>query len=188
MLRKSLTEDDNLLIYYAGHGTLDETNDRGHWLPKDAKEDDTTKWISNITLTDLINIMAARHVLVVSDSCYAGALTRTTATSLRSGRTAQQRAADYIALNKKRSRTALTSGGLMPVLDRGRNGHSVFANALIDALRNNAEIIDGQRLMLQIRSRVAQAAYDRERFEQIPVYAPINMAGHEFGEFFFVPK
>lgn len=188
ILRKSLTEDDNLLIYYAGHGTLDETNDRGHWLPKDAMEDDTTKWISNITLTDLINIMAARHVLVISDSCYAGALTRTTATSLRSGRTVQQRAADYIALNKKRSRTALTSGGLMPVLDRGRNGHSVFANALIDALQNNAEIIDGQRLMLQIRSRVAQAAFDRERFEQVPVYAPINMAGHQFGEFFFVPK
>jgi uncharacterized caspase-like protein len=132
--------------------------------------------------------MAARHVLVIADSCYSGALTRSSATSLRSGQTAAQRAADVIALNKKRSRTALASGGLAPVLDMGRGGHSVFAGALIDALNSNVDVLDGQRLMLQIRAHVAQAAYDRDRFEQVPVYAPINLAGHEFGEFFFVPK
>lgn len=187
-LRKTLTENDNLLIYYAGHGTLDEANDRGHWMPVDAKPDSTTEWISNIDLTDILNIMAARHVLVVSDSCYSGSLTRTSATALRSGRTAAQLAADFIAMNGKRSRTALTSGGLSPVLDRGRGGHSVFANAFIDALRENDEVLEGQRLMLRIRSSVAQAAYDRERFEQVPVYAPINLAGHEFGELFFVPE
>lgn len=187
-LRKTLTENDNLLIYYAGHGTLDEANDRGHWMPVDARPDSSTEWISNTDLTDILNIMAARHVLVVSDSCYSGSLTRTSATALRSGRTSAQRAADFIALNGKRSRTALTSGGLAPVLDRGRGGHSVFANAFIDALRDNDEVLEGQRLMLRIRSSVAQAAYDRERFEQVPVYAPINLAGHEFGEFFFVPE
>jgi hypothetical protein len=187
-LRQTLTEEDNLLIYYAGHGTLDEANDRGHWQPVDAKPEDTTAWLSNTSLTDLLTIMAARHVLVIADSCYSGALTRSSATSLRSGQTAAQRAADVIALNKKRSRTALASGGLAPVLDMGRGGHSVFAGALIDALNSNVDVLDGQRLMLQIRAHVAQAAYDRDRFEQVPVYAPINLAGHEFGEFFFVPK
>ncbi len=187
-LRQTLTENDNLLIYYAGHGTLDEANDRGHWLPVNAKPDVTTEWLSNVDLTDILNIMAARHVLVVSDSCYSGSLTRTIATSLRSGQTAEQRAADFAIMSKKRSRTALTSGGLAPVLDSGRGGHSVFANALIDALRDNAEILEGQRLLLKIRASVAQAAYDRDRFEQVPVYAPINLAGHEFGEFFFVPN
>ena len=186
-LNKTLTDEDNLLVYYAGHGTLDEKNDRGHWLPINAKPDDTTEWVSNTALTDLLNIMSARHILVVSDSCYSGSLTRTTATSLRSGQTPEQLAADQIVMNKKRSRTALTSGGLQPVLDEGAAGHSVFAYALIKALRENSDVLDGQRLMLQIRSRVAQAAYDKERFEQVPVYAPINLAGHEFGEFHFVP-
>ncbi len=187
-LRKNLTDNDNLLIYYAGHGTLDEKNDRGHWLPVDAAPDDSSNWISNTSLTDQLNIMAARHILVIADSCYSGSLTRTTATTLRSGQTPAQLTADFIALNKRRSRTALTSGGLMPVLDSGRGGHSVFANALIDALRSNSGVIDGQQLLLQIRSNVAQAAFDRDRFEQVPVYAPINLAGHEFGEFFLVPR
>ncbi len=35
--RDELTENDNLLIYYAGHGELDNVNLRGHWLPVDAE-------------------------------------------------------------------------------------------------------------------------------------------------------
>jgi hypothetical protein len=187
-LRKSLTENDNLLIYYAGHGTLEEVNDRGYWLPRDAKQDDNTNWIPNYQLTDLLNIMSARHVLVISDSCYSGTITRSSATALRSGRTREQLAVDYAAMNEKRSRTALTSGGLQPVLDQGRDGHSVFASALLDALGEVEQVVDAQSLLLQIRSRVAQAAYDRDRFEQVPTYGPINFARHEFGEFLFVPR
>ena len=187
-LRKELTENDNLLIYYAGHGTLEEVNDRGYWLPRDAKPDDNTNWIPNYQLTDLLNIMSARHVLVISDSCYSGTITRSSATALRSGRTRQQLAVDYAAMNEKRSRTALTSGGLQPVLDQGRDGHSVFASALLDALNDVEQIVDAQSLLLQIRSRVAQSAYDRDRFQQVPTYGPINFARHEFGEFLFVPR
>ena len=47
-LREKLTEKDNLLIYYAGHGELDERNQRGHWLPIDAEPNSTTNWISNV--------------------------------------------------------------------------------------------------------------------------------------------
>ena len=36
-LRGELTERDNLLIYYAGHGVLDEEADIGSWLPVDAE-------------------------------------------------------------------------------------------------------------------------------------------------------
>ena len=36
-LREKLGEKANLLIYYAGHGWLDEDVDRGYWLPVDAK-------------------------------------------------------------------------------------------------------------------------------------------------------
>ncbi|HEX5787371.1 MAG TPA: caspase family protein [Woeseiaceae bacterium] len=187
-LRKELTEKDNLLIYYAGHGTLEEVNDRGYWLPRDAKPDDNTNWIPNYQLTDLLNIMSARHVLVISDSCYSGTITRSSATALRTGRTREQVAADYAVMNEKRSRTALTSGGLQPVLDQGRDGHSVFASALLDALNDVDQVVDAQSLLLQIRSLVAQSAYDRERFEQVPTYGPINFARHEFGEFLFVPR
>ena len=39
-INKNLSAYDNLLIYYAGHGFLDET-DRGYWLPVDANTPDS---------------------------------------------------------------------------------------------------------------------------------------------------
>ena len=38
-LRADLTERDNLLIYYAGHGVLDVEADEGFWQPVDAEPD-----------------------------------------------------------------------------------------------------------------------------------------------------
>ena len=35
--REQLTGNDNLLIYYAGHGYLDEQTNRGYWMPVDAR-------------------------------------------------------------------------------------------------------------------------------------------------------
>ena len=52
-LRSKLTEEDNLLVFYAGHGELDKANSRGHWLPVDAEPDNTANWISNVDLTDI---------------------------------------------------------------------------------------------------------------------------------------
>ena len=86
----------------------------------------------------------------------------------------------------KRSRTALTSGGLAPVLDSGGGKNSIFAKALLDVLEAVDEPIEGQRLFHELSARVAWAA-EAQRFEQLPQYAPIKFAGHESGDFFFVP-
>jgi hypothetical protein len=123
---------------------------------------------------------------VVADSCYSGTLTRSVSTQLRPGQSDEARRIYLETVIKKRSRTALTSGGLQPVLDTGRKGHSVFANAFIDSLNSNPGVLEGQRLFLDVAARVTQAAYDR-RFEQVPQYAPIKLAGHEAGDFFFTP-
>jgi len=37
--REKLGPTDNLLIYYVGHGWLDEDSVRGYWLPVDAGGD-----------------------------------------------------------------------------------------------------------------------------------------------------
>jgi hypothetical protein len=73
------------------------------------------------------------------------------------------------------------------VLDGGGAGHSVFANALIDALQRNGEVLEGQRLHQAVAARVAYAA-ENLQFEQAPQYAPIKFAGHEAGDFVFVPS
>ncbi|MDX1540944.1 MAG: caspase family protein, partial [Geminicoccaceae bacterium] len=185
-LRGRLTEQDNLLIYYAGHGELDRANMRGHWLPVDAEIDSSANWISNVQITDLLNAMSAKRILVVADSCYSGALTRAAIANLESGMSDQARLAWLKAVAAKRARTALTSGGLAPTMDGGGGDHSVFAAAFLDVLRENDGLIEGQRLFQEISARVTFAA-SKYRFEQVPQYAPIKFAGHEAGEFFLRP-
>ena len=74
--RQTLTSDDNLLIYYAGHGSYDQATDQGYWLPVDATPDDPSHWVSNTDITNMLKAIQARHVMVVADSCYSGTLTR----------------------------------------------------------------------------------------------------------------
>jgi hypothetical protein len=186
-LREQLSSGDNLLIYYAGHGILDEVNNRGHWLPVDAEAESSANWIPTTAITDVLNIMKARQVLVVADSCYAGALTRSSLARLSTATTTEERAQWLRTVSGKRARIVLTSGGVAPVLDSGGGEHSVFARALLDVLNSNVEVLDGQRLSREVAARVSYAA-DNVGFEQVPEYAPIRYAGHEAGEFFFVPR
>jgi uncharacterized caspase-like protein len=186
-MREKLTEQDNLLVYYAGHGELDKVNQRGNWLPIDAEPGSTANWIPNVQVTDILNQMSARHVLLVVDSCFSGTLTRSALTRLEAGKSPEAWANWVKLMNGKRSRTALTSGGIAPVLDAGAAGHSIFARALLDALGKNSGVIEGQRLHQELASSVAYAA-GSFNVDQVPEYAPIKSAGHEAGDFFFVKR
>ena len=172
--RHNLSREDNLLIYYAGHGWIDEAADEGYWLPVDAASDNPVNWVSNASLTATVRAMDAKHVLVVADSCFSGKLTR--------GVSIQIRARDYLArMAGKRARTAVTSGGLEPVLDAGgTDGHSIFASAFFQALSENEAVIDMSQMFSFIRRQVALAA------DQMPEYGDIRRAGHEGGDFLFV--
>lgn len=173
--RKMLTARDNLLIYYAGHGYLDEATREGYWLPVNAEQQSTANWLSNATLTASIRAMEAKHVLVVADSCFSGQLTRSATTGVQSPSHLQRMA-------RLRARTALTSGGLEPVLDGGGDaGHSVFATAFLDMLEQNEQPVDTSTLFSRVRRAVALEA------EQVPEYGDIRRAGHKGGDFVFVP-
>lgn len=173
-MRRTLTEQDNLLIYYAGHGWLDVEADRGFWLPVDAEENRRAGWLSNSDITDTVRSTKAKHVLVVADSCYAGTLTRGISPRLDNPAVAR--------LAQKRARTALVSGGLEPVADTGEGGHSVFANAFLDALRGNRGVIDMGQLSSTVRYQVMLGA------QQTPQYGDIRQTGHEGGDFLFVRR
>ena len=186
-LRSRLTEKDNLLVYYAGHGELDRVNMRGHWLPVDADGDNTANWVSTVAITDILNSMSVKHIMVVSDSCYSGAMTRSSLARLEAGQSQGKKSQWLKAMLKAKSRTVLTSGGLKPVMDGGGGKYSVFANAFIKALENNNSLLEGQALYRNVSSNIVAIAADYG-IEQVPEYAPIRHAGHESGEFFFVPK
>jgi hypothetical protein len=173
--RRNLKAHDNLLIYYAGHGWMDEMGDEGYWLPVDAEKNIETNWISNSHITTTLRAMAAKHVIIIADSCYSGKLTR--------GLNIKGNTSGYLGrIVEKKSRTVLSSGGLEPVLDSGGKGsHSVFASAFIDALTENQEIADATQIFSKIRRTVILNSY------QLPEYGDIRHAGHDGGDFLFIP-
>jgi uncharacterized caspase-like protein len=175
-LRWNLTNHDNLLIYYAGHGWLDKEADEGYWLPVNAQKDNTLAWISNSSITASLRALKAKHVLIVADSCYSGKLAR--------GVHIVNKNPGYLSrLSRKRARSVISSGGLEPVIDSGGRGeHSVFASAFLDTLRENKDIIDGAQLFNKLRRPVMLNS------DQTPEYSDIRKAGHEGGEFLFVRK
>jgi hypothetical protein len=184
-LRQRLTEKDNLLIYYAGHGELDQKNQRGYWLPVDAAPGNTANWISNIDLSDLLNLMAVKHLLVVADSCYAATLTRSSAGRLEPAMTQEELARAVQSFASKRARMVLTSGGVEPVLDSTGGQHSVFAQIFLEILGSNDGVLLGRDLFQHLQLRV-HAMAQRWDVPQVPEYSPIKYGGHEGGDFFFL--
>ena len=85
-----------------------------------------------------------------------------------------------------RARITLTSGGLGPVLDGGGGRHSLFAKAFLDALRSNEGVLEGYALYSRVLTAMAAQSSPLAQ-PQVPQYAPIHLAGHESGEFFFNP-
>ena len=184
---KSLKAEDSLLIYYAGHGELDQRNSVGYWLPVNADQNDNTEWISDQMITNLISLMPARHVLVVADSCYSGVMTRNS--GLRLVATTTGNDAELKRLKKLAqlpSRTVMTSGDNQPILDDGGGGHSIFARYLLEILESNDKILEGSALYDELAAP-AQTASARLNVAQSPRYAALADAGHLNGEFLFVP-
>ncbi|MEZ5506596.1 MAG: caspase family protein [Gammaproteobacteria bacterium] len=183
-LRETLTENDNLLIYYAGHGEIDDTSNRGFWLPVDAKQDDPRTWISNVSISDILNTIKSNHVLVVADSCYAGTLSVAALPRVDESISEEVQREWIAAMLNARARMVLTSGGVAPVMDNGGDGHSLFARAFLETLRQNSGIIDGHSIYRDVLKRVQTRAKQLDT-RQTPEYAPARYAGHEAGEFFF---
>lgn len=181
-LRDNLKEEDRLIVYYAGHGKIDGR--RGYWIGVDGAADDPELWVPNEAITDLVDVIPARHVLVVSDSCYSGTLTGSAVPRLAGS---DDLAARLNELNASRSRTVLTSGGLQPVLDSGGGDHSLFAGAFLRVLELNRGVLSGAELHREVSSRVRLRALALG-VRQSPAYAPIQHAGHEAGDFVFEPR
>ncbi len=178
-MRASLKERDNLLVYYAGHGIVDDATQRGYWLPVDAERDVPTNWVSTADITDMVRAMSAKHVMIVADACYSGTLMRNSSVRVL---TAREKVPWLKRMSEKRARVVMSSGGMEPVMDSGGGEHSVFAKAFITALKENTGAFDALTLFETLRRPVVLNS------DQTPQFADIRNAGHDGGEFIFVRK
>jgi uncharacterized caspase-like protein len=174
-----LGAEDDLLVYFAGHGRMSEGGSRGYWLPVDARAEDPSTWIPNDAIAKLLGTFAAGRVLVVSDSCYAGTFAASghdlAGDAPRSGG------------GRARSRLVLTSGGLQPVLDEGGDGkHSIFARALLSVLQLADRPLSSTEIFSAVAARVSWRT-GQLGVAQTPQLAPIRYAGHEAGEYVLSP-
>jgi len=169
---KKMTDRDNLLIFYAGHGEL--LNGKGYWQPVDA-DLERTNWISPAMLHDVLLDHPARRTLIVADSCYSGAIARGTLS-------------DTEDREGKRSRIVISSGGEAPVIDSADGQHSIFTRALLDVLGDpRRKIADVQSIFPRIRERVVDSARRAGR-DQNPQVSVIAEVGDEGGTFYFVKR
>ena len=176
-LVNQLNKSDSLIIFYAGHGRIDEDTKRGYWTPVDGLADSYRNDISNDDITNVLKKIKARHILVIADSCYSGSLIRSSKMSNKSKKDLQY----FEQLNNKKSRKVITSGGLEPVSDSGANGHSAFANAMLQELSNNNKVLTAENLYQSIKPVIMS------EYQQTPLYNPVNKSGDLGGELLFIP-
>ncbi|MFQ5632720.1 MAG: caspase domain-containing protein [bacterium] len=165
-----LNINDNLLVFYAGHGHFDENYSEGYWLPTDAEKTNRANWVSNSDVQRAFKGIQAQHILLLSDACFSGSMFAA-------------RSPFTIAIEeayKERSRKAITAGNLTQVPDR-----SVFKEYLVKRLRENSNtFLDAGTLYSNIKAPVTNNSPTRQR----PLYGVIQQTGDEGGEFIFVRR
>jgi hypothetical protein len=172
-LSRRVTENDNLFIFYAGHGYWDEKFQQGYWLPSDASKNHRTQWISNSTIVDYIRGIQSNHTLLVADACFSGGIFKT-----RSAFSDVPPAVNE--LYKLPSRKAMTSGTLLEVPD-----HSVFVEYLTKRLNENKDkYLSSEQLFVSFRT----AVINNSPIQQVPQFGEIRQCGDEGGDFIFVKR
>ncbi|MEO9484191.1 MAG: caspase family protein [Ekhidna sp.] len=167
-----VTEKDNLLIFYAGHGIWNEQLNQGYWLPSDASLDSKSYWLSNSTLRDYVGGINSKHTLLISDACFSGGILKERAVFGNS------RA--VLEVYKLPSRKAMTSGTLKTVPDE-----SVFIEYLLKNLINNqSPLLSADQLFRHFKTAVINNSPNG----QVPQYGPISQAGDEGGDFIFLKR
>ena len=151
-LFRSLVErtrpEDSVLIYYAGHGYLDPLSRTGFWIPVDGGMDVDAQenWIPNVQIRGIIGSMKARHVALISDSCFSGDILNPTR-----GRLEDITSEYFKAAYQRVSRQVLTSGASESVPDA-----SAFAQQLKLALEGNRQpYLDPLMLYTDVRLGVS---------------------------------
>lgn len=176
-----VNHDDRVFFFFAGHGatrTVGDNHQIGFIIPSDADPDnDFSTAISMTALREACDLIPAKHIYFVMDSCYSGlALTR--------GSGAYSRDRSYLdEVTRRNARQILTAGGSnQMVADDGPDGHSVFTWALLQGLEGKADL-DGNGVITASELGAYVSPIVASFSRQTPAMG--NLIGSEGGEFLF---
>ena len=135
------SDDDQLFIFFAGHGYFDETFQGGYLVARDTRKpgDDSgmLSYVSHSVIRDIIDRMSCKHIFLVLDTCYSGTFDRLIAMRGRASEALSERLteADIRRKFQYTTRWYLTSGGKEIVYD-----DSPFVHQLLEALRSKGGV------------------------------------------------
>jgi Caspase domain/Glucodextranase, domain B len=182
-LSKNLTPDDNLLIFYSGHGQFNKILNKGFWVPVDATSNSVADYISNDDIKTFIGGIPSKHTLLITDACFAGDIFRGAPTEESAPFDPNNMERYYKEVYSKQSRDALTSGGLEEVMDNGKDHHSIFTYYLLKTLKDNQQkYMDATQLYNDFKVAVANNS------DQTPILQALRDTDDEGGQFIFVRK
>lgn len=180
-LSQKVLANDNVLVYYAGHGFMEMQSNRGYWVPVDGEGTDNTTFLHNSTIRDELAVIAtrAKHTLLISDSCFSGSLLRR---GTRGAADVTDTEQYYKKVSNKKSVQIMTAGGEEFVDDNYKSSnHSPFTYFLLNELKNN----DRPMLTLsELSTNVEKAVANN--VDQVPESGVLQGAGDELGEFIFI--
>ncbi|MCI4648290.1 caspase family protein, partial [Phaeodactylibacter sp.] len=169
-LRHKVQEDDSLIVYFSGHGEIED--EEGYWIPIEGKPGEDEGWIAASSIKRRLNQVESFHTLVIADACFAGSFFVTFKSATRQ------------LLHSRRSRWGISaSHSRERALDGQAGDNSPFAKELLRALRHNQQPLPVDQLFTQLRDAVAAATQGR----QTPIFKNIDVKGDDQGQFVFMP-
>lgn len=167
-LQTQITDKDNLLIFYAGHGYWDESAQVGYWLPSDARGNTKRDWIRNSVISEQARVINSRNTLLVTDACFGGSIYKTM-------RAFEDSSVGLSMLYDTPSRKAITSGTLSEVPDK-----SVFMKYILKFLEGNEKkYFTTEQMFYKIKPAVSNNSAN------IPQFGVLQGTGDEGGDFVF---
>lgn len=146
---KKFNVQDQLFIFFAGHGSFDETLGEGYVVASNSLREDRgrTTYLPHTVLRQRIENMKCEHIFLAMDVCFGGTIDPILAASRAAAM--DETSDDDFLLRKlsKRTRKFLTSGSKEYVSDGVPGKHSPFASKFLTALR---EVGDGKDRILTL--------------------------------------
>jgi len=147
---KKFSFQDQLFIFFAGHGIFDETNGEGYVVASNSLENDKgkTTYIPHTVLRQRVDNIKCEHVFLAMDVCFGGTIDPMLTRKRSIDVYAEASDSEYLVKKlAKRTRKFLTSGSKEYVSDGIPGKHSPFASKFVQALR---EVGGGKDRMLTL--------------------------------------
>lgn len=177
--KKQYNPNDQLFIFFAGHGSFDDISGEGYIVCSDSRKVDEimASYISFSYLRENVNnIRHCNHVLLTLDVCFGGTFDKRVASSGRGPNDYSQITRDELIARTRqyKSRLFITSGSKEYVSDGDPGKHSPFASRILEVLRSQGTV-NGYVTFNQMVQSV-------ERLQTTPRYGDFgdNEPGSEF--------